>query len=59
MEEEPRFVSIFREWLDVTRRVPLFLLNNDTEALDVENQLFMAAGEMSAEVAYELKINKV
>jgi hypothetical protein len=51
LQQDRRYVSIFREWLEVTRNVSVFLLRYDSEPLDAENQLFLAAAELSAAVA--------
>lgn len=56
---DQRYLALFRDFLEVTRAVPLFLLQYDSEPLNSDNQLFLVAVNLSAEIGNELKINRV
>jgi hypothetical protein len=58
-EREGRLLGVLADWLEVCRSLPLFLLQFDPQPLNCDNQLFIASVELNAEIANELKINRV
>ena len=47
------------QWLELTRTVPLFLLQNDADPITIDNELFLAGVAMTVCLTNELKMNNV
>lgn len=52
-------IGYLSQWLELTRTVPLFLLQNDADPITIDNELFRAGVAMTVSLANELKMNNI